>query len=179
LSRKHEAIISAVITLLIFTVLPLYSQNLLPPNILESASQIGFDIEAFTNQISIIGLIVASLTLVKGFFHESSVPYLLASLASSGMTLFFTVMTLSLGQWQDLGTLGITSITMEGQGVLNTTTVDLSFFVTLTAVTVCLKMIHSTAEFLEARSDKSKEKNSRKNRPVTIPIEYKIPRMSK
>jgi hypothetical protein len=125
-----------------------------------------------------IGLIVASLTLVKGFFDESSIPYLLASLASSGMTLFFTAMTLSLGQLHDIGTLGVTSITMEVQGALNTTTVDLSFFVTLTAVTFFLKMIHSTVEFFEARNDKSREKDIRKNRPVSVPIEHEIPRIS-
>ena len=155
MSRRTSAIISAAITLIIFTVLPLYAPSLIPPEYIDMVSEFGIDIIQFANEIAVIGGVIALLTLVKGFVQPSSVFYLLASIASSGVTLFFTIVTVSLGRFEDLANLGLTTITMEVQGALNTMSLDFRMFVWITAVTVALKIVESFLEYADARKQKA------------------------
>ena len=120
-------------------------------------SEFGIDMIQFSNEIAIIGVVIALLTLVRGFVQPSSVIYLLASIASSGVTLFFTLVTVSLGRFEELGNLGVTTITMEVQGALNTMTLDFSLFIWITVATVALKTIESFLEFADARKQKEAE----------------------
>ena len=155
MSRRTSAIISAAITLIIFTVLPLYAPSLIPPEYIDMVSEFGIDIIQFANEIAMIGGVIAVLTLVKGFVQPSSVFYLLASVASSGVTLFFTIVTVSLGRFEDLANLGMTTITMEVQGALNTMSLDFRLFVWITAATVVLKIVESFLEYADARKQKA------------------------
>ena len=79
--------------------------------------------------------------------------HLLAALASSGLTFAFTVVTLSLGKLEELGNLGLTSMTMEVQGSVNVITLDFRLFVQLTALTVALRMVEAVFAYLEARKE--------------------------
>ena len=117
---------------------------------------------AFSNEIATIGGLIAALTLVKGFVEPSSVLYLLASIISSGVTLFLTVVTVSLGRFEELGNLGLTTMTMEVQGTLNTMTLDFRVFIWITVATVGLKIVESFLEFSDARKD---SKNSEAPQP--------------
>ncbi|MGD2141980.1 MAG: hypothetical protein PVH79_00700 [Candidatus Bathyarchaeota archaeon] len=153
MSRRSDAIASALITLIVFTVLPLMTPRFVPSQYLEMVSQVGIEINQFTNQIAMIGGIVAILTLVKGFSVRSSPIYLIAALASSGVTFAFTVMTLSLGKLEELRNLGLTSITVDVQGSLNEIVLDFRIFVQLTALAVALKMVEAVLEFMEARKN--------------------------
>ncbi len=155
MSRKTSAILSATITLIIFTVLPLYAPRMIPSEYLEMATQYGIDLIQFTNEIALIGGVIAALTLVKGFVEPSSVLYLLSSIAMNGMTLFFTVVTVSLGRFEDLGNLGLTTISIEVQGALNTMTLDFRMFIWITVATVMLKIVEAFLEFSDARKQKS------------------------
>jgi len=155
MSRRTSAIISAAITLIIFTVLPLYAPSLIPPEYIDMVSEFGIDIIQFANEIAMLGGVIAVLTLVKGFIQPSSVFYLLASLASSGVTLFFTIVTVSLGRFEDLANLGMTTITMEVQGALNTMSLDFRLFVWITTATVALKIVESFLEYADARKQKA------------------------
>ena len=155
MSRRTSAIISAAITLIIFTVLPLYAPSLIPPEYIDMVSEFGIDIIQFANEIAMLGGVIAVLTLVKGFIQPSSVFYLLASLASSGVTLFFTIVTVSLGRFEDLANLGMTTITMEVQGALNTMSLDFRLFVWITTATVALKIVESFLEYVDARKQKA------------------------
>lgn len=155
MSRRTSAIISAAITLIIFTVLPLYAPSLIPPEYIDMVSEFGIDIIQFANEIAMIGGVIAALTLVKGFVQPSSVFYLLASVASSGVTLFLTIVTVSLGRFEDLANLGMTTITMEVPGALNTMTLDFRLFVWITAATVALKIVESFLEYADARKQKA------------------------
>ena len=155
MSRRTSAIISAAITLIIFTVLPLYAPSLIPPEYIDMVSEFGIDIIQFANEIAMLGGLIAVLTLVKGFIQPSSVFYLLASLASSGVTLFFTIVTVSLGRFEDLANLGMTTITMEVQGALNTMSLDFRLFVWITTATVALKIVESFLEYADARKQKA------------------------
>lgn len=151
MSRRTSAIISAAITLVIFTVLPLYAPSLIPPEYIDMVAEFGIDITQFASEIAMIGGVIAVLTLVKGFVEPSSVLYLLSSIAMSGVTLFFTVVTVSLGRLDELANLGITTITMEVQGTMNTMTLDFRVFIWVTTATVALKIIEAFLEFSDAR----------------------------
>lgn len=153
MSKRTDALISAAITLLIFTVVPIMAPSRLPPSYLETLAQTGIEVSSFVNQIAIMGVAVAALTLVKGFVVPSSPLYLLAALASGGLTFAFTVVTLSFGRLEELGNLGLTSMTMEFQGSVNAITLDFRFFVQLTALTVALKMVEALVAFMEARKE--------------------------
>ena len=163
MSRRLQSVVSAAITLLIFTALPLYAPSQLPPELESIISQAGLDITGFVAQIAFIGVVIAGLTLVKGFAAKHSPLYLLASIASSTVTLAFTLITLSLG---DLGNLGVTTISLDLQGATNTVVLDLSVFVKLATVTVALEVIHSILEFADARKQRSEAQ-----RPPERPFE--------
>jgi hypothetical protein len=147
---KTGAVISAAITLLIFTVLPLYAPSQIPPEFTELLAEAGISLTGFLNQIAMIGVVIAALTLAKGFVEVSSPVYLLASIGSSVVMLAFTVITLSLG---DLGNLGVTTVAMDIEGAVNTAVVDLRFFLQLATLSVGLQIIHSILEFMEARKE--------------------------
>lgn len=169
MSRRTSAIVSAAITLLIFTALPLYAPRLLPPEYIDMISEFGIDMIQFANGIAIMGVVIALLTLVRGFAQHSSVIYLLASIASSGMTLFFTLVTVSFGRFEELGNLGVTTMTMEVQGALNTMTLDFRLFIWITVATVALKTIESILEFADARKQNEAEIPQQ---PYPIVVEY-------
>ncbi|UCH56947.1 MAG: hypothetical protein JSV18_06300 [Candidatus Bathyarchaeota archaeon] len=153
MSRKLSAVVSAAITFVIFALLPSYVPSLIPPQYSEMIAQTGIDLAGFTNQISMIGVIIATLTLVKGFVPPSSPIYILASIGSSGVTLAFTIITLSLGNLEELGNLGLTTLTLDVEGGVNTAVIDMRFFFQLTALTVVLSIIHSILEFSDARKE--------------------------
>ena len=153
MTNKTGALISAAITLLIFTVIPLMAPSYLPSSTLETIALTGIDVPSFVNQLAIMGVVVAGLTLVKGFVVPSSPIYLLAALASSGVTFAFTVVTLSLGRFEELGNLGLTTMNVEVQGSVNAIVLDFRFFVQLTALTVALRMVEAVFAYLEARKE--------------------------
>lgn len=148
MSRKVMAVVSAAISLLIFTVLPIYASSLIPQELEAVLAGTGFNPTGFTNQISMIGIVTAALALVKGFVAAASPLYLVASIASSGVTLALTMVTLSLGEWSNMG---ITTISTDIEGMMNTTVIDLRLFVQLAVLSVGLQIIHSIWEFMEAR----------------------------
>ena len=131
MSKRTGALVSAAITLLIFVVVPLMAPQYLPPSYIETLARTGIDVPSFVNQLAIMGVAVAALTLVKGFVAPSSIIYLLAALASSGLT----------------------TMAMEVQGSVNAITLDFRFFVQLTALTVVLRMVEAVFAYIEARKE--------------------------
>jgi hypothetical protein len=134
--------------LIVFVALPLYAPSLVPPELEGTLADSGFDLAAFIQQISMIGVVVAVVTLVKGFVEPSSPLHLAASLASSLVMLVFTLITLSLG---DIGDLGFTTVNMTIEGGVNTVVLDMRFFVQIATLTVGLQVINSILEFIDAR----------------------------
>jgi len=151
------------VTLLIFTVLPLYAPSQLPPELDALISQAGFDLTGLINWIAAIGVALTLLTLVKGFVAKHSPLYLLASIASGATTFAFTLITLGLGDWENLG---VTTVSMGVQGATNTVVLNLSVFVKLAAVTVALEVTHSILEFVDARKQRSEAQQ-----PPELPFE--------
>jgi len=168
MSRKLGSVISAAITLMVFTVLPFYAPSLLPPEVGQALSQAGFNQSGFINQIAIMGVLMAILTLVKGFSPESSPICLLASIASSVSMLVFTLLSLGLGDWEGLG---ITTISLNVQGVLNTVVLDLRLFVQLAVLSVALQVMHSILVFVDARKRTSSPNNAGRTREALWQME--------
>ncbi len=143
-----NAVVSAVIYLVVFVVLPLYAPSLIPPELLNVLSESGLNLGAFTQQMALIGIVVSVITLVKGFVLPSSLVYLVAGVGLSLVMLVFTLITLGLG---NIWSFGLTVVKMEVPGVLNTAVLDLRFFVQLATLTSILQIIQAFSTFKDAR----------------------------
>lgn len=160
MSRRLQSVISTALTLILFTVLPVCAANQLPSEFELLLSQAGIDLTNLTNQMGMIGVFIAVMTLVKGFVEEASPLYLLASIVSSVVTLAFTLVTLGVG---DLTSMGVSTISIDVEGGLNTMILDFRLFIQLAVLSVALQIAHSVLQFMEAR------KESRIERTQTIP----------
>ena len=153
MSRKTGAVISAVITLAIFVVLPLYLPDLLPPDMMLMVSNMGFDLEGLLGQIATIGVVMALITLLKGFVERTSVAYLILSAGSSIVTLMIIIQSVGLG---DMQSMGVTTISLEVEGGVNTAVIDMRLFVQLAIVLVALQILQSILEFRDARVEEGR-----------------------
>jgi len=153
MSRKTGAVISAVITLAIFVVLPLYLPDLLPPDMMLMVSNMGFDLEGLLGQIATIGVVMALITLLKGFVERTSVAYLILSAGSSIVTLMIIIQSVGLG---DMQSMGVTTISLEVEGGVNTAVIDMRLFVQLAIVLVALQIVQSILEFRDARVEEGR-----------------------
>lgn len=160
--------------MLIFTVLPLYAPSQLPPELDALISQAGFDLTGLINRIAAIGVALTLLTLVKGFVAKRSPLYLLASIASGATTLAFTLITLGLGDWENLG---VTTVSMGVQGATNTVVLDLGLFVQLAIISLALEAVHSVMEFVDARKERSEPQHrpEQQHERVAVQQEDQIP----
>ena len=153
MSRKTGAVISAVITLAIFVVLPLYLPDLLPPDMMLMVSNMGFDLEGLLSQIATIGVVMALITLLKGFVERTSVAYLILSAGSSIVTLMIIIQSVGLG---DMQSMGVTTISLEVEGGVNTAVIDMRLFVQLAIALVALQILQSILEFRDARVEEGR-----------------------
>lgn len=150
MDKRIGAVISAAITLTVFTALPLFAPRFMPPELSQMLGDTGLDIEVFLNQIAMMGVVAAALTLAKGFVDEVSVISLAIALIQNGVTLVITFLFLGLGS---LGSLGATTITVELEEAVNVIVLDMRLFIQITAVTVVLRMIQAFLVWNEARDE--------------------------
>ena len=153
MSRRSSAVLSALFTLVLFVGLPLYAPSQIPEEYFEMFSETGVDLNAFIYQIATIGLVASVLTLVKGFVPMSSYIYLLASLSSNAMMLYFNLVTFSVG---DLAKLGQVTVVTEIPGGVNTMLLDMRLFIQLAFLAVGLQVIYTVLEFINARKEEAK-----------------------
>ncbi len=142
------AIISALITLVIFVGIPYVAPSYLSPEIMTMASDYGFDLPSLFNQMMMIGALTAALTLVKGFVDETSIISLLVTIAQSLSSLMFTVILLGAG---NIMSMGLTEFAIQEAGVTSLIRMDLRVFIYFTFGTIGLKVIQSYLEWTEAR----------------------------
>ena len=157
MNRRMNAVVSAVIYLVVFVVLPLYAPSLIPPEFLNVLSESGLNLGSFTQQMAMIGIVVSVITLVKGFVLPSSLLYLVAGIGLSLVMLVFTLITLGLG---NIWSFGITVVKMEIPGGMNTAVLDLRFFVQLATLTSILQIIQTFLAFKDARIAKDASNDS-------------------
>ena len=153
MSRRSSAVLSALFTLVLFVGLPLYAPSQIPEEYFEMFSETVVNLNAFIYQIATIGLVASVLTLVKGFVPMSSYIYLLASLSSNAMMLYFNLVTFSVG---DLAKLGQVTVVTEIPGGVNTMLLDMRLFIQLAFLAVGLQVIYTVLEFINARKEEAK-----------------------
>ena len=151
MNRKVKAVLDAVLTFVVSTLIPLMVPRILPPEALEAISYIVFDLIGFLNKIALIGVVMTVMALLRGFVDEASPVRLGISTASK--VLWFVVFLLVLGLGR-IDTMGITTLSMEMGGGVNTVTLDFQLFIYFAFMIVLLKIVHSFLDFREARTKK-------------------------
>lgn len=148
MASKTGAVISAVITLILFVGIPYLLPGYIPPDLMTQIEQSGFNLDSFTSQIMIIGVATAALTLVGGFAEPTSIIALLVKMAQAGFSLILIIVFLGAG---NIASLGYTEFRVAMQGVQSTITMDLRVFVYISIGTIFLKVLQVYLEWKEAR----------------------------
>jgi len=133
-----KSIIFTVLTFIILVVFPLAVQKVIPLQFLEFLITPEFNLPDLLNKIALMGFAMTMITLLKGFTDKVSVANLALSIILNLFWLLFTFFTLSLGRIENLG---LTSISFETIGILNTVIFDLRLFIYLTTLLMVLKIV--------------------------------------
>jgi len=148
MANKTGAIISAAITLILFVGIPYLLPDYIPPDLAAQIEQSGFNLADFSNQIMMIGVVTAVMTLIGGFVEPTSVIALLVKIAQAGFSLVLIVVFLGAGS---IANLGYTTFDIAMEGVQSTIAMDLRVFVYLSIGTILLKVIQVYLEWNEER----------------------------
>ena len=148
--KTTRAIISALITLVIFVGIPFIAPSYLSPETMAMAADYGFDLLSLFNKMMMIGAVTAALTLVKGFVAETNIISLLVTIVQNLSSLIFIFVLLGAG---NIMSMGLTEFTIEQVGVTSITKMDLRVFIYFTFGTIGLKVIQFYLEWIEARRD--------------------------
>jgi hypothetical protein len=147
-TKNIRPVVSAIITLILFVVVPYMLPEYIPPDINQLIAESGIDLDWFLNEIMIIGAVTAAITLVKGLAGKTSPVWLLASLAQNVSSLVFTLILLGAG---DIMNLGVVELTMYAENATNYITMNMRVIVYLSIEVVALSMIRSYLRWREAR----------------------------
>ena len=148
MTSKSGAVISALITLVLFVGIPYLLPSYIPADLLAQVESSGFDLAGFTNQIMIIGAVTAGLTLAVGFVNPSSALSLILRIAQAGLSLVFIVVFLGAG---NIAGLGYTEFDIAMEGVTSSIAMDLRVFVYISIASILLKMVQVYLEWNEER----------------------------
>lgn len=148
MANKTGAIISAAITLILFVGIPYLLPDYIPADLAAQIEQSGFNLADFSNQIMMIGVVTAVMTLVGGFVEPTSVIALLVKIAQAGFSLVLIIVFLGAGS---IANLGYTTFDIAMEGVQSTIAMDLRVFVYISIGTILLKVIQVYLEWNEAR----------------------------
>jgi hypothetical protein len=147
-NRNIRPFVSAMITLILFVVVPYLLPEYIPPDIDRLIVESGIDLDRFLNQLMVVGAVTAAITLVKGLAGKTSSVWLLASLAKNVSSLVFTLILLGAG---DIMSLGVVELTMYAENAANYIKMNMRVLVYLSVEVVALSMIRSYLVWREAR----------------------------
>lgn len=148
LNKRLRAMVGALVTLILFVVVPYTISPYLPPYISQLLAQSEFELQGFLNQIMILGAVTAAMTLVKGFVSEASKVSLVISVAQNLASLVFTAMLLGIG---NMGSLGITYFTVRVENTTSHIAMNLRVFIYFTVLIVGLRVVEAYLVWDEAR----------------------------
>jgi hypothetical protein len=147
-TKKIRPVVSAIITLILFVVVPYMLPEYIPPDVNQLIAESRIDLDWFLNEIMLVGAVTAAITLVKGLAGKTSTVWLLASLAQNVSSLVFTLILLGAG---DIMSLGVVELTMVAENATNYITMNMRVIVYLSIEVVALSMIRSYLMWREAR----------------------------
>ena len=148
MANKMGTLISALMTLILFVGIPYLLPNYIPPDLLVQLEQSGFDLARFSEQVMMIGVVTAGITLVGGFVNPTSIIALFVKIVQEGFSLILIVVFLGAG---DIKSLGFTHFNIVNEGVQSIITMDLRVFVYISIATILLRVIKVYFEWEEAR----------------------------
>jgi len=144
----------AFLTLLMFVALPLAALRYLSPQILSQLEESGLSIQGVVNQIMILGIIIAAITVAKAVIVQTSVTYLLLDIISIVIGLAFALLIFGAG---NISSFGCSNLRLgKGEQTIDLT-LDLRVFIYITLVTVALRILQSILKFREARIEVNPE----------------------
>ena len=148
--RTQNSIISAIFTLLIFVGLPFVLQRYIPTNFVLLLEQMGLDLQRIINQIMLIGVLAAVISLTKGFISETSILFLIISISRKILTIFIMIILLGAG---NLTSLGLTTLNLEIENSKHTITLNYQLFLYITFLLVFLKVFQSYYDWSKMKKE--------------------------
>jgi hypothetical protein len=148
--RTQNSIISASFTLLIFVGLPFVLQRYIPTNFVLLLAQMGLDLQRIINQIMLIGVLAAVITLIKGFISETSILFLIISISRKILTIFIMILLLGAG---NLTSLGLTTLNLEIENSKHSITLNYQLFLYITFLLVFLKVFQSYYDWSKMKKE--------------------------
>ena len=147
-TKKIRPVVSAIITLILFVVVPYMLPEYIPPDVNQLIAESQIDLDWFLNEIMLVGAVTAAITLVKGLAGKTSPIWLLAALAQNVSSLVFTLILLGAG---DIMSLGVVELTIDAENATNYIMMNMRVLVYLSVEVVALSMIRSYLLWREAR----------------------------
>jgi hypothetical protein len=164
-----KAIAKAIVILVVFTVLPIYGQKLIPAEFQKAFTiQIGIDVVGLLNTVAVGGVAMAVLVLLRGHLQKVSAAYLVVSSVWKVFWLFVLFFILGAGHPE---TLGLLQLGGAGGPATNTVVFDFRFFALLATVVVALMIVRSVLQFQEANK-KTAGKEEPSNQSVSVPEQH-------
>lgn len=150
---SSSAVFSALITIALFVVIPQVLIRLLPSSVLTQFEASGLDLQSFVIQSSILGIVIAAITLSKGIVKKTSITYLILDVVANTVALAFLLIVVGIG---NVGNLGLTSFNIKQENASVNIILNLQIFIWITIGLVTLRVINSIVEFGEARAETGK-----------------------
>jgi hypothetical protein len=154
MKARWGEVAGALLTFLVFVVLPLAIINYLPAQIMEQLSATGFNVQSLATQTAMLGLVISAIALAKAIADRTSVAYLVLDISSNIVSLAFALLVVGVG---NIGSLGYSSFSLKQGKVVTEIVLDLRVFIYLTIGVVTVSVLQSVAKFREARAESVKD----------------------
>ena len=133
--------------MVLLTVLPLAGQMYIPDQVLKLlSSQSGFDLIQFLDRLSLVGIVFASLVILRSHTERTSFAGLILSFVNKAFWFVVVLFALGLG-YPETG--GMAVLGGGGDGARNFVTIDLRLFALLVAVILGLMAVRSLLIYKE------------------------------
>jgi hypothetical protein len=150
LKVEKGAVFSSLIVILLLVVLPIVAIRYMPTELVTQLEAAGFNVNSFITQTVMLGLFVATITLLKGVIDKSSLIYLILDIAGNTVSLAFALLVIGIG---NISSLGLTSFKIQQAKIILYISLDLRIFLWLSIGVVVLGVIRSILKFNEAKTE--------------------------
>ena len=146
---KTTEALYAILLFVLFVILPPLAIWYMPTSLYDQIQGFGFNLQSIMIQTVTVGIILATITLIKAIVEPTSKVYLAVALISSGLGLFFVLFILSVGNIADFGVSSLKVITGKAE---STVILNLRFFIEISVLIIIIQMIKVYYDWVEAKS---------------------------
>lgn len=153
MKRGIKAAIWSSLYIVFMVVLPRIALGFIPKEIMAEMSRgFGLDLGGPVSTITLVGIILAALSIAKNMAEEQSPVKPIVSSTGTLIILYTTLYFLGFG---DPSTFGLTKKIIDfGEGNMGSLLLDVRFIVSLASVTATLKITHTFMKFYYSRKDR-------------------------